>query len=276
VTAVRVLSGHEFRGALRNRWLLAYAVVFAALALGVSLIGMRLVGAIGLEGYGRTTASLINLCLSLVPLVAMLLGSVSLTGDRETGALEGFLAQPLDRTHLLFGRFIGALGAVAVATLIGFGVAGLLIGLATGAAGGLQYLAFLGTSVALASAYLAIGTLIGVLVRNRVQAVAAALGIWFASVAALDLALIGFGALTGASAQALAAALLLNPTQVARILALLVLDPTLEILGPVGGYLVARMGSTGAAALLLAALAAWSVGPFVAAAALFERRDPLP
>ncbi len=273
--AVRVLGAHELRGAMRNRWLLVYALVFAALAIGLSMIGMRLAGAVGLEGYGRTTASLLNLCLSLVPLVAVLLGSVALSGERETGVLELFLAQPLSRAHLILGRFLGALGAVALATLLGFGIAGFLIGLATGAAGGVQYLAFLGVAVALAAVFLAIGCLVGVVARNRVQATAAGLGIWFVSVAAFDLMLIGLGTATGAGAQGLAAAVLLNPVQVARILALLLLDPTLEVLGPVGGFLVSRMGGAGAAALLLGALSAWIAGPLLCAIGLFERRDPL-
>jgi Cu-processing system permease protein len=275
MTATRVLLLHELREAMRNRWLLGYGAVFAALALGLSLIGLRLAGGVGLEGYGRTTASLLNLCLSLVPLIALLLGSVGFSGDRETGLLELFLAQPVGRGQLLAGRFLGALSAIGLATLLGFGIAGLLIGLATGARGGLQYLAFLGIALALAGVYLSIGTAIAVVVRNRIQGVAAALGVWFASVVLFDLVLIAAGATIGASAQTLAAAILLNPVEVARILALLLLDPTLDVLGPVGGFLAARLGTAGAAGLLLAALAAWTVGPLLVALALFETRDPL-
>lgn len=275
MTAAGVLLLHELREALRNRWLLGYAAIFAALALGLSLIGLRLAGGIGLEGYGRTTASLLNLCLSLVPLVALLLGSVGFSGDRETGLLEVFLAQPVGRGHLLAGRFLGALAAIGLATLLGFGIAGFLIGLATGAAGGVQYLAFLGIALALAAVYLSIGTAIAVVVRNRIQGIAAALSVWFAGVVLFDLTLIAAGATFGASAQALAAAVLLNPVQVARILALLLLDPSLEVLGPMGGFLVARFGTPGAAGLLIAALAAWTAGPLVLALSFFEARDPL-
>lgn len=275
MTATRVLLLHELREAMRNRWLLGYGAIFAALALGLSLIGLRLAGGVGLEGYGRTTASLLNLCLSLVPLIALLLGSVGFSADRETGVLELFLAQPVGRGQLLAGRFLGALSAIGLATLLGFGIAGLLIGLATGAGGGLQYLAFLGIALALAGVYLSIGTAIAVVVRNRIQGIAAALGVWFASVVLFDLVLIAAGATVGAGAQTLAAAVLFNPVEVARILALLLLDPTLDVMGPVGGFLVARLGSAGAAVLLLASLAAWTVGPLVLALALFETRDPL-
>lgn len=270
---MRALIAHELAEAIRSRWLLGYALGFAVLALGLSAIGMRVAGAVGLEGYGRTTASLLNLCLGLVPLVALLLGALGLSGDRETGLLELFLAQPIERAHLLMGRYLGALAAVGLATLAGFGLAGVLIGLATGAGGGAQYLAFLGIALAVAAVYLALGTVVGVLARGRMQALAAALGIWFASVVIFDLILIAAGAMAGASARVLAAAVLLNPVEVARILALLVLDPSLEILGPIGGFLVARMGEAGTAALLIGALVAWTLGPLAAALVVFDARD---
>ncbi|MDR7418621.1 MAG: ABC transporter permease [Armatimonadota bacterium] len=275
MSAIRVLMTHELREALRNRWLLGYGAIFAALALGLALVGLRLGGAVGLDGYGRTTASLLNLCLSLVPLIALLLGSVGLSGDRETGRLELFLAQPLERGHLLMGRFLGALAGIGLATLLGFGIAGVLIGLATGAGGGLQYLAFLGIALALAAVFLAVGSAVAVLVRNRIQAIAAALAIWFGCVVVFDLALIAAGTIAGAGIQVLTAGMLLNPVQVARLLALLVLDPSLEVLGPIGGFLVSRLGPTGAGALLLGALAAWVGGPLVLALARFDSTDPL-
>lgn len=275
MTSIRVLIGRELGEAIRNRWLLGYGIIFAVLALGLSVIGLHTVGAVGLEGYGRTTASLLNLCLGLVPLIALLLGSVGLSGDREAGVLELFLAQPLGRTELLLGRFVGALAAIGLATLLGFGLAGLLIGLATGAGGGLQYLAFLGIALMLASVYLSIGTAIAVAARSRMQGTAASLAIWFASVVVFDLVLIAAGAMAGAGAQVLAAAVLLNPVEIARILALLLLDPSLEVLGPIGGFLVTRLGGPGTAALLLGALTAWLVAPLALGLALFESRDPL-
>ena len=271
----RVLIGYELGEAMRNRWLLAYGAIFAVLALGLSLIGLSTIGGAGLEGYGRTTASLINLCLSLVPLVALLLGSAGVGADRESGMLELFLAQPVSRGELLMGRFVGALAAIGLATVLGFGVAGLLIGLATGAGGGLQYLAFLGIALALAAVYLAIGIAISVGTRSRMRGTAVALAAWFASVVFFDLILIGAGAIAGAGVRALAAALLLNPVEIARLLALLLLDPSLEVLGPVGGFLVAQFGSGGATGMLIGALVVWTVAPLAVALALFENRDPV-
>lgn len=275
MTATGVLIRYELSEALRNRWVIGYGVVFAVLALGLSLIGLSTVGGTGLEGYGRTTASLINLCLLLVPLVALMLGTAGLVGDRDTGLLEVMLAQPVKRSELLLGRFAGAWAALALSTTLGFGLAGLLIGLATGAGGGLRYLGFLAIALALAAIYVAIGIAISVIAQQRMRALAAALVVWFASVVFFDLMLIGAGALAGAGAKVLTAAMLLNPVEVGRILALLLLDPSLEVLGPVGGLLVTRFGTMGATGVLVAALASWVAAPFLLALVLFEDRDPV-
>jgi Cu-processing system permease protein len=275
VTSTGVLIRSELSEALRSRWVVGYGILFAVLALGLSLIGLSTVGSTGLEGYGRTTASLINLCLLLVPLVALVVGTAGMTGDRDTGLLEVMLAQPIKRSELLLGRFAGALVAVGLSTILGFGLAGLLIGLATGAAGGLRYLAFLAIALALAAVYIAIGLAISVIAQQRMRALAAALIVWFASVVFFDLMLIGAGALAGAGVRVLTAAMLLNPVEVGRILALLLLDPSLEVLGPVGGFLVTRFGTAGAASMLVAALASWVAAPLVLALVLFEERDPV-
>lgn len=273
MNAVLVMTRYELNEAIRNRWLLAYGALFAVLALGLSLIGLSTIGAVGLEGYGRTTASLINLCLLLVPLVALLLGSAGISGDRESGALELFLAQPVERSELLVGRFVGSLAAIGLATLTGFGLAGVLVGLATGANGGLQYLGFLSIALALAAVYLAIGIAISVAARSRIRATAVALVVWFTSVVFFDLLLIGAGAIAGAGTRLLAALLLLNPVDIARLLALLLLDSSLEMLGPVGGFLIAQFGSGGTTGVLVAALVLWIIAPVLIAVALFDGRD---
>ncbi|MEK7873458.1 MAG: hypothetical protein AAB502_06340, partial [Chloroflexota bacterium] len=67
VSNVVVLARKEFRDALRNRWFLFYAAVFTILALGLSYLALSGAGMGGLAGFGRTSASLINLVLLIVP-----------------------------------------------------------------------------------------------------------------------------------------------------------------------------------------------------------------
>ena len=60
--------------------------------------GLDSASGLALQAFGRTTATLMNLCLLLAPLVAVLMGAASIAGERERGTLEHLLAQPLSRT----------------------------------------------------------------------------------------------------------------------------------------------------------------------------------
>jgi hypothetical protein len=73
-------------------------------------------------------------------------------------------------------------------------------------------------------------------------------------------------------AEWLAAALVANPVDAARVLGVLALEPDLYLLGPAGAFLTTRLSATGTASLLVGALALWSVAPIVAAAMKFSIR----
>ena len=66
-------------------------------------------------------------------------------------------------------------------------------------------------------------------------------------------------------------ALLANPVEIVRVLAIIHLEPDLEILGPFGSFLLQEFGIQGATAILVAALVAWVVVPVTLAARLFDR-----
>jgi hypothetical protein len=73
--------------------------------------------------------------------------------------------------------------------------------------------------------------------------------------------------------QGLLLAVAANPLESGRILAILGASPGGGGLGPFGGYLVGRFGSSGAMALLAGALALWIVGPLLLARRSLSRRD---
>ena len=95
MNAIAVVMKKEVRDALGSWWLLVYAGLFTLLALGLSYIGQRNLGGLGFENFSRTTASLLNLCLLLAPLVALSLGAGAIAGERDRGTLTYLLAQPL-------------------------------------------------------------------------------------------------------------------------------------------------------------------------------------
>jgi Cu-processing system permease protein len=260
----------ELRDAIGNRWLLGYAALLGALGLAATATGLDSTSGLALQAFGRTTATLMNLCLLLAPLVAVLMGAGAIAGERERGTLEHLLAQPLTRTGLLLGKHAGLLTALSVATLAGFVPAGVLIAANSGAGMIGHYLLFPAIATLAAAAMAAVGLLISVWSRSAVQAQGTAVFAWFAFVLLYDLLLMGSLAASGMPAEWLAGALIANPVDAARVLGVLALEPDLYLLGPAGAFIAARFSHAGAAAVLLAALAAWATLPVAGACVRFR------
>lgn len=271
MSTIGILVQKELRDAMRGRWLFAFGVTFALIAFALAFVQQQ--GGVAQQGFNRTTASLINLSLLLVPLLALVLGAGAIAGERDRGTLATLLAQPLSAAQLLAGKYLGLTVAVWAAVLFGFGGAGLLIALVSPVTQLGHYLVFVGLAAALASATLSVGVLISVSMAGRSKALGLAVLTWFVMVLFYDLAVIGFTLSVVSSSEVLLASTLLNPVEVVRILAVLSLEPDLQVLGPLGSYLYVEFGASGSAVLLVAALAAWTVAPLILSVWAFRRQD---
>ncbi len=156
----------ELRDSLRNKWFILYTVVFVALSIGLAYLSQLGTGYAGLAGFGKTAASLVNLTLLVVPLMGITMGALSLSGERDRGMLAYVLAQPVTRTEVFFAKFMGQSAAFVATIGIGFGLSAMLLS-RHGSADGALFLWLAGLSMLLALSMLAIGMLIGTLVRHR-------------------------------------------------------------------------------------------------------------
>jgi Cu-processing system permease protein len=68
--AIRTIARQELVINIRNRWTLVFAGVFGILVLAISYFGLVTGGSLGFQGFARTSASLLNMVLYIVPLVA--------------------------------------------------------------------------------------------------------------------------------------------------------------------------------------------------------------
>jgi Cu-processing system permease protein len=260
----------ELRDALRNRWLVGYTVLLAALGLVAAWAGLRGGEGMALQTYGRTAATLTNLCLFLAPLVALVLGASAIAGERDRGTLEYLLAQPVTRAELLFGKYLALLSALAAATLLGFAPATTVIAARAGASSAARFLIFPLLAILLAAAMLALGLALSARATNGVAAQGFAVFTWFACVLLYDLVLLGMRASANVAPGLLATLLVLNPVDAGRVLVVLALEPDLYLLGPAGAWLLAELGPIGAASLLLGSLVGWTGAGLAAAAWIFR------
>lgn len=269
--AMSTVIQKELRDAARSRWLVGFAGTFALMALALSLAQGQ--GGVSGQGFTRTTAGLVNLCLLLVPLLALTLGAGAVTGERERGTLASLLAQPISPTGLLLAKYVGLVFSVWGAIALGFGGAGVVLGLVRPLAGIGEYLQFTLLAAGLAATMLSVGMLISVWSDGRLKAFSLAIMVWFVLVLFYDFAAIGVVLSFSASGRGLLGAVLANPVEGARILAVVGLEPDLRVLGPLGAYLVNEVGVRTTVSLLLAALTAWTALPLWIAARVFARQD---
>ena len=272
----RPLIAKEIRDAIGNRWLAGYAAVLGVLGLAAAANGIDSSSGLALQAFGRTTATLMNLCLLLAPLVAVVMGAASIAGERERGTLENLLAQPFSRRQLLLAKHAALVMSLAGATAAGFAPAGVLIAWHAGALPFAHYLLFPAIAIVVAMAMASLGVAISVRSRGAAQAQGAAIFSWFALVLLYDLVLMGTLSLGGLPAGAVAASLVANPVDAARVLGVLTLEPDLYLLGPAGAYLTAAFSRGGAALILAASLLVWTAAPLLIALFTFDIRSRRP
>ena len=133
MNAILTIAKQELIINIRNKWTLIFAIAFGTLVLAISYFGLVTVGEIGFEGFTRTSASLLNLILYVIPLVALVMGTLSFTSEKSSGEL--LFSQPVTRTEILLGKLAGLFVSIASATLIGFGIAVFLIAVKAGPEG---------------------------------------------------------------------------------------------------------------------------------------------
>lgn len=271
MTAFRTLVRKEIRDATQSRWLLGFAVSFTLLVLLFARVQSG--GDVFAHGFNRTTAGLRNLVLLAVPLLALLLGASAVASEREQGTLATLLSQPVGSGELLLAKYVGLTLAIWAAVALGFGLGGLLLALVAPLGAFDRFLAFVGLAAALASASASIGLLLSVTLRTRLRAMASAALVWLVLTLFYELAVIAIALAISASGRTLLVAALLDPVEATRILGILAVEPNLEVLGPLGGYLATQLGTGATAGLLVASLLGWVVVPLAAAVALFRSQD---
>ena len=217
---VATMAFKEFRDRLRNRWVLAVALVFAVFSLVIAYAGGAQQGTVGIRSLEFTVTSLVSLVIYLAPLIALLLGFDAIVGERERGSLDLLLAHPITRGELLLGKYLGLALALALAMLAGLAVVGVMLVWQFGSRALLHYGGFVASALLMGLAFLSLAVLVSVLARDRTRASGAAIILWFLFVLVFDLALLGVLVATAGryGGEIFPYLLLLNPTDVFRIL----------------------------------------------------------
>ncbi len=228
--ATLAIAEKELKDGLRNRWLIAITLIFSVMASGLSWFGSASVGSIGFSSVANTIISLSSLNVFLLPLIALLLSYNAIVGEDEDGTLLLLLTYPLTKGELLLGKLLGHTSILAIATIVGFGSASLIIAIF---AEGVDLTALLSafglfilSAILLGMVFICLSYVISSWVSEKSKAAGLALIIWFFFVLIYDMGLLGILVATEGQIQAdlFPYLLLLNPTDIFRLVNLVTFD----------------------------------------------------
>jgi ABC-2 type transport system permease protein len=269
--AGRLFLERELASAFRARWFIAYAAIFLVGGMAVATFGLGDAIIYGYRGYAKSLAGLVHLSLFFVPLMALIPAVGAIADERESGALEYLLSQPVSFGEVFWGKWLGTAGAVCLSIAIGLGAAS-AVAVVRGVPAAVVIALFLFV-VLLALAFVALGFLLTASVRSRLKATTIGMILWLFFVALGTLGIMAAFIRWGLPSQVLVAWAFVNPVEAFRIGILSVLDPDLSILGPVGQRIVSSLGVPGTVAVSSGSLIAWAVVPTFIGWAMFNRPD---
>jgi Cu-processing system permease protein len=252
---------YQLQDVLRGKWVVGYALFFAA----ITDVFFRFGG----DGP-RVILSLLNVVLLVIPLMAVVLGTMYLYSSREY--IELLLSQPIERGSLFTGLFAGLVLPLAGAFAVGVTVPFLYHGAVAGGLAAL--LVLLGVGTLLTVVFVAVAFAVALTTEDRIRGLGLALATWlFFAVIYNGLMLLVIQLFHAYPLQqAVIAMALLNPIDLGRILLLLNLDAA-ALMGFTGAVFQRFFGGGAGQVASLAAMLTWIAVPLLLGRRAFLQKN---
>lgn len=272
IHTIKVLVEKELLDSIRNRWFYTFLVIFMLLSFSIIYMGIIKSTGLGFESFNKTTASLLNLILFLIPMITLLLGGTAISGEREHGTMNLMLSKPISSVEFIVGKYLGIASALVLSIVTGFGIMGMIVAFKVSVVDARAYLIFVILAVLLALSFLSISMLISVLVKKRITAIIVSTIVWFFFILVYDLVVMAVAnVFTGTSmAIFLLISILLNPADSVRILAIVNLGGE-TIFGPSLIELTRIITNVSSEIILISGIVAWIMIPLVLSVFFFKR-----
>ena len=175
--SIFTISKKELMDNIRNKWIIVLTIIFTSLTLVVSYFGSIFTN--DWQDLGTTIQGMMSLVQLLIPIIALMLGYSAINGEIEKGSMSSLVSLPVTRLEILLGKFFGLGSLLAITIIIGFGFAGIVIGLNVPDVDYVIYLFFILATVLLGLVFLAIALFLSSLFKKRSGAMGSAIFIWF-------------------------------------------------------------------------------------------------
>ncbi|WP_458414161.1 ABC transporter permease [Schinkia sp. CFF1] len=269
---IKVLIEKELLDSIRNRWFYTFLIIFMVLSFSIIYLGIIKSTSLGFESFNKTTASLLNLILFLIPMITLLLGGTSISGERELGTMNLMLSKPITAVEFILGKYFGIATAIVLTIVTGFGMMGMIVAFKVSIQDARAYIIFVILAVLLALAFLSISMFISVLVNKRITAIIVSTILWFFFILVYDLIVMAGATLFKGSAMAffLLFSILLNPADSVRILAIVNLGGE-TIFGPSLVDLTRMVTDASSVLIMVTGICAWIIIPLLLTVFFFKR-----
>lgn len=265
------IAKREIKLGFRNSWTYSFLILLSIFTVAILLLQS---GVNSTEGYTDMTGTMMNMTLYLLPLITLLLGSVSIAVEKETGHWELLSTYALSKTSFLWGKWLGLAVILLTMLAFSFGFAG-LIAFLFGKSFPLETLIFFWVfSSLLALIYLGVSIAIGAIAKNRWQALIGGIAIWFITIIIWPLLLISILSLLPYSVLyfILEISTFLNPAELVRIFSMMKLGAG-SVFGPEYDQWVTWVNGAFGTPIFIGVVSIWIIIMILIGAFLWERRD---
>ncbi|MDP2722009.1 MAG: ABC transporter permease subunit [Bacteroidales bacterium] len=253
---------YSFFDLIRSKW--SYVYFFFYLVISSSLLYLS-------GDVSKVIISLMNIILILVPLIASIFGVMYYYNSREFTEL--LLAQPIKRTNIFLGQYIGLAVSLSSSLLFGLGIPFLVFGIFRSAEIW-NFIILIVTGVFLTFIFSAISFLVALKNENRLKGFGIVIFLWmFMAIIYDGLFLLSLIVFKEYPLETISLTLsMLNPIDLSRILILLKLDIS-ALMGYTGAVFRKFFGTNTGSLLSTLILIMWTVLPVWAIVRVSNRKN---
>lgn len=174
------IARKDFADASRSMTLWILSGLMILLVAGVSAIPHLLYvsGEGSAPGFDEAMTFMFGLMTLMVSVIGLVVGYQAIVGERELGSIRFLLGLPNTRLDVVVGKAIGRAAVVAVPTVIGFLVGGVVIVLLYDGFDVATYVGIIAFSLLMGLVYVSVAVGVSASVSTRAKAIAGVLGIY--------------------------------------------------------------------------------------------------
>jgi Cu-processing system permease protein len=253
---------YSFFDLSRSRWSYVYFLFYLLLGFVLLFLNNNLSGAV---------ITLMNIIIILVPLIGTIFGVMYFYNSREFTAL--LLAQPLKRSTIFLGQYLGIAISLSLSLLLGLGIPFVAYGLFQSAILA-NFITLITTGVFLTFIFSALAFNIALSTENKMKGFGFAILLWLFLAVIYDglflITLVQFQSYPLDKFSLIAS--MLNPIDLSRILILLQLDIS-ALLGYTGAVFKQFFGTSMGAIISFGMLLLWVILPVWRIVAMAKKKD---